>query len=103
MTIGAGLLTTLQVDTGEGKWIGYQIIYGFGLGLCMQVPALAAQASLPKKDVPMGTGLILFGTLLGAAMYVSVGESVLVNNLASRLSGIPGIDPSLLGSGAPRR
>ncbi|KAK5023987.1 hypothetical protein LTS07_007829 [Exophiala sideris] len=98
MTIGAGLLTTLEVDTGAGKWIGYQVLYGFGLGFCMQVPALAAQASLPKKDVSMGIGLILFGTLLGAAVYVSVGESVMVNELASRLSGVPGIDPSLLTS-----
>lgn len=29
MSIGAGLLTTLQLDTGTGKWIGYQIIYGY--------------------------------------------------------------------------
>jgi hypothetical protein len=43
MSVGAGLLTTLQVDTGEGKWIGYQIIYGFGMGLCFQAPNLAAQ------------------------------------------------------------
>ncbi|KAJ0107621.1 hypothetical protein J7T55_007812 [Diaporthe amygdali] len=99
MSIGAGLLTTLQVDSGSGKWIGYQIVYGFGLGFCMQVPALAAQASLPKKDISMGIGLILFGTLLGASVYVAVGESILLNGLVSRLSGIPGVDPSLLTSG----
>lgn len=46
----------------------------------------------------MGVGLILFGTLLGAAVYVSVGESVMVNELVSRLSGVPGIDPRLLTS-----
>lgn len=33
MSVGAGLLTTFQVDTGEGKWIGYQILHGFGMGL----------------------------------------------------------------------
>ncbi|KAF7552489.1 hypothetical protein G7046_g7396 [Stylonectria norvegica] len=99
MTVGAGLLTTLQVDTGAGKWIGYQLIYGFGLGFCMQVPALAAQASLPKKDISMGIGLILFGTLLGASVYVSVGESILLNELVAKLAGIPGLDPSLFTSG----
>ena len=26
--IGGGLLTTLQIDTGMPKWIGYQILYG---------------------------------------------------------------------------
>lgn len=98
MVVGAGLLTTLEISTDAGKWIGYQIVYGFGLGLCMQVPALAAQASLPKPDVPMGIGLILFSTLLGAAVYVSVGESIMVNQLASRLSEVAGIDHSLLTS-----
>lgn len=29
MSVGAGLLTTLQLDTGTGKWIGYQILYGY--------------------------------------------------------------------------
>lgn len=53
-------------------------------------------ASLPKKDVSMGVGLILFGTLLGAAVYVSVGESVMVNEFVLRLSGVPGMVPSLL-------
>ena len=34
MAIGAGLITTWQVDTGSAKWIGYQVMYGFGMGLC---------------------------------------------------------------------
>lgn len=32
MSVGAGLLTTFEVDTGASKWIGYQIVYGFGVG-----------------------------------------------------------------------
>jgi len=31
---GASLLTTLGIDTSEGKWIGFQILYAFGLGSC---------------------------------------------------------------------
>lgn len=27
-TVGAGLLTTLQTDTGMAKWVGYQVLYG---------------------------------------------------------------------------
>lgn len=99
LSIGAGLFTTLQIDTSAGKWVGYQIIYGIGLGLSIQVPTLAAQASLPKKDASMGISLILFGTLLGGAVFVSVGENVLVNELSKRLIGVPGINASLLGSG----
>jgi MFS family permease len=94
MSVGAGLLTTFQVDTGAGKWIGYQIIYGIGFGWCFQVPNLAAQTVLAKKLVPVGLALMLFGSVLGAAVFVSVGENVLSNQLVQRLSNIPGFDTS---------
>lgn len=99
MSVGAGLLTTLHVGTREGKWIGYQVVYGFGMGLCFQTPNLATQTVLPKPDVPMGLALMLFGQLLGAAVFVSVGENVLGNQLLQRLSGIPGYSQSLITSG----
>ncbi|KAI9040119.1 MDR family MFS transporter [Aspergillus affinis] len=99
MTIGAGLLTTLQVDTSEGKWIGYQILYGFGMGLSFQAPNLAAQTVLPAADVPIGSSLMFFGQLLGATIFISVGENVLDNQPVSRLSGMPGFDPKFVTSG----
>ncbi|MCJ1421361.1 hypothetical protein MMC32_007724 [Xylographa parallela] len=99
MAIGAGLLTTLQVDTSNGKWIGYQILYGFGMGLCFQAPNLAAQTVLPIQDVPIGGALMFFAQLLGAAVFVSVGENVLDNQLVQRLSGSPGFNSTLVTSG----
>ncbi|CAI7623242.1 unnamed protein product [Penicillium glandicola] len=98
MSVGAGLLTTFQVDTGEGKWIGYQVVYGIGLGLCFQVPNLAAQTVLPKPDVPFGLALMLFGQLIGAAVFVSVGENILANQVVKRLSGLPGFNSDLVTS-----
>lgn len=101
LAIGAGLLTTFQVHTPEGKWIGYQIIYGFGMGLTFQAPNLAAQTVLATKDVPVGTSLMFFSQLLGGAIFTSVGSNVLANELLRNLAGIPGINPaSLLGAGA---
>ena len=99
MSVGAGLLTTFQVNTGSGKWIGYQVVYGIGMGLCFQVPNLAVQTVLPKNDVPIGLALMLFGQLLGAAIFVAVGENVLASQLVKRLSGVPGFNPSLVTSG----
>jgi hypothetical protein len=99
MSVGSGLLTTLQVDTGKGHWIGYQIIYGFGMGLCFQAPSLAAQTVLPTKDVPIGSSLMFFAQLIGATVFVSVGENVLDNQLVQRLSGLPGFHSSLITSG----
>jgi hypothetical protein len=96
LSIGAGLLTTLQVDTGEGKWIGYQILYGFGMGLSFQAPNLAAQTVLPTKDVPIGTSLMFFSQLLGGAIFISVGENILNTQLVERLSSLPNFNVGLV-------
>lgn len=96
LSVGAGLLTTLQVDTGEGKWIGYQVIYGFGMGLSFQAPNLAAQTVLATKDVPIGTSLMFFSQLLGGAIFISVGENVLNTQLVDRLSGLPDFNIGLV-------
>lgn len=99
MSVAAGLLTTLQPTTPAGRWIGYQILYGFGMGLVFQAPNLAVQTVLPRRDVPVGTSLLFFSQLLGATIIVSVGENVLDNQLVKRLSGLPGFEPSLVTSG----
>ncbi|KAL1897323.1 hypothetical protein Sste5346_004059 [Sporothrix stenoceras] len=101
MSIGAGLLTTLQVDTGSSKWIGYQFIFGWGMGLTFQTPNLAAQTVLPRRDVPIGTSLMFFSQLLGGAIFISVGQNILDAQLIKRLSNIPGLNAaSILNSGA---
>ncbi|KAI0407363.1 major facilitator superfamily domain-containing protein [Xylaria palmicola] len=99
LSIGAGLLTTLQLDTGMPKWVGYQVLYGFGQGLCFQAPNLAAQTVLPRKDVSIGASLMFFSQILGGAIFVSVGQNVLNNQLVQRLAGIPGFTPELIRSG----
>lgn len=40
-----------------------------------------------------------FGSLIGASVFVAVGENVLSNQLVQRLSGLPGFDPRLVTSG----
>jgi len=91
--IGAGLLTTFTTTTNHPKWIGYQVIYGFGLGLGMQQPSVAAQTVLTRKDVPTGIALVMFGQQLGGAIFVSVGQNVLSNRLIEGIKGVPGLDP----------
>jgi MFS family permease len=97
--VGAGMLTTLQVDTASAKWIGYQILYGFGLGSSFQIPNLAVQAALPRDDVPMGISFMFFGQLIGSTVFISVGQNIFSNQLVQRLSGFPGFDVRLVTSG----
>lgn len=96
--VGAGLLTTLQIGTSKGKWTDFQILYGFGLGFCTQAPNMAAQTVLPREDVAIGASIMFSGQQLFGAVFTSVGQNVLNNQLANRLAGIPGISPSLIQS-----
>ena len=92
-SIGAGLLTTFDLSTGSPKWIGYQVVIGFGIGLGLQLPLIAVQTVLDMSEVPSATALMIFLQLFGAAIFVSVGESVLTNKLISYISqNVPGVD-----------
>jgi len=119
-SIGAGLITTFATDTGHAKWISYQVVYGFGLGMgkcirrCpimasrransfvgMQQSSLAAQTVLPKKDVPIGTAIMFFTLSLSGAVFVSVAQNVFTNRLVDGLRTLPNINPAMIiGTGA---
>ena len=96
--LGAGLMTTFNVNTGKGMWVGYQILYGFGVGLAGQVPNMAAQTILPKDDVAIGASLMFFSQTLFAAIFTSVGQQVLSKELLKRLGSVPGITAQLIQS-----
>jgi hypothetical protein len=86
MTIGAGLLTTLETDSNHSKWIGYQAIFGIGLGLGMQQPMIVAQTALKTEDVPSGTAIVMFAQTLGGAVFISVAQNVFQNQLVQNLA-----------------
>ncbi|KAK3347390.1 major facilitator superfamily-domain-containing protein [Neurospora tetraspora] len=80
-SIGYGLLTTFEPDTKSGKWIGYQILVGAGLGLGLQQALMAVQTVLKMKDVSIGTALMVFAQTLGGALFVSIAQNVFTNKL----------------------
>ena len=96
MSIGAGLLTTLKIDTGSDKWIAYQFLAGFGLGMGMQQASVAAQTVLPAKDVPTGTSLMFFTQSLSGAIFISVAQNLFTSRLVDGLSSFEGLNPSLI-------
>ncbi|CAO1620810.1 unnamed protein product [Parajaminaea phylloscopi] len=97
--VGAGLMATWTPMTDSSKWIAYQFLAGFGIGLGMQAPSLAIQTCLRGPDVPIGIAANFFVNQIGSAIFVSVGQNILVNKLASGLQGIPGVDAAALSHG----
>ena len=95
MVIATGFFTTFTPDASRGEWIGYQVLYGSGLGMAMQQASLAAQTVLPKQDVPMGVALMQFSQALGGAVFLEVSQNVFSKDLVGQAqrSNFTGIDP----------
>ncbi|KAH6607730.1 efflux pump antibiotic resistance [Trichoderma cornu-damae] len=96
MAVGEGLLSTFKPDTGSSHWIAFQFLAGYGLGFGFQTVNLAIQATLPKEEIPTGVAIIFFAQQLGGAVFVSVGQAILSTLLISRLSHVPGLDPTII-------
>ncbi|KAI1461587.1 MFS general substrate transporter [Annulohypoxylon moriforme] len=93
MSVGLGLLSTFDVGESSAHWIGYQFLVGFGLGMGMQSAGLAAQAVLPKPDIPTGISIIFFVQQLGGAVFTSVGQNLLSSYMVQHVSEVPGLSP----------
>ncbi|PLN81697.1 putative efflux pump antibiotic resistance protein [Aspergillus taichungensis] len=97
MATGAGLLSTMTPETGHPAWIGYQAIYGMGVGLGLQQSVLVIQAVLPTSDTPTGTAMVMFAQNFGGSIFVSVAQNVFQNKLFANLAAkVPDIDARLV-------
>ncbi|KFY44979.1 hypothetical protein V494_01232 [Pseudogymnoascus sp. VKM F-4513 (FW-928)] len=91
-TIGAGLFTTFTPSTGHSKWIGYQVLYGIGLGFAIQQPLNVVQTVLGRADISTGTAIVTFVRFLGPAIFLPVAQNIFLSQLISKLGNIPGIN-----------
>ncbi|KAH0833590.1 putative HC-toxin efflux carrier TOXA [Fonsecaea pedrosoi] len=95
-SVGGGLISTFTTTTPHPQWIGYQAIWGLGLGLGMQQPSVAAQVALARKDVATGASMMFFAQTLGGSIFVSVANNIFDNTLASDLEKIPGVNADVV-------
>ncbi|RSL62503.1 hypothetical protein CEP54_005706 [Fusarium duplospermum] len=100
-SVGSGLMTTFKTNTGHSAWIGYQVLFGLGLGTGMQQPSMAAQTVLSQSDVSIGISLMFFSQSLGGAVFICIGQSIFVNYLSSGLKAVGGVNTqAILEAGA---
>ncbi|KAJ5974583.1 hypothetical protein N7481_011793 [Penicillium waksmanii] len=96
MAAGAGMISTFKVNTGHAAWIGYQVLFGLGLGCGMQQPTMAAQVVLPQADVSVGVALMFLFQSLGGAIWVAVSQNLYTNYLVKTLPDISGVNASAI-------
>ncbi|KAK9774991.1 putative Major facilitator superfamily (MFS) profile domain-containing protein [Seiridium cardinale] len=94
LSVGAGLITTFNPTIPTGNWIGYQILYGLGMGLSAQTPLMVAQNVLELDDIPLGSGMVMFTQTIAGAIFTAVAQALFGNTLYSGLAGLnlPGFD-----------
>ena len=94
--VGAGLLSTLTTTSGHSAWIGYQVLYGLGIGSGMQTCNFAVQNVLPRVDVPIGMAMMFFMQQLGGSIFLGVGQNIFSTKLVDSLSGVAGLDTQVI-------
>jgi hypothetical protein len=96
-SLGMGLLSTLKPDSGHSIWIGYECLFGLGIGAGLMQTVLIAQTVLDIDDTPTGTAALIFFQTFGGAVMISVAQNVFQNRLVANLEAVfPGLDPSTL-------
>jgi len=95
--IGSGLVSTYTTTMSFGRWFGFQILAGAGVGVGFQTPLLAVQTVLPLEDVAIGTACAMFFQSLGGAVFIAVSQTVFQNGvIRGTRKFAPALDPDVL-------
>jgi EmrB/QacA subfamily drug resistance transporter len=107
MTIGLGLLSSMDANTSWTVVSAYMVVLGAGLGMVMQVMILAVQNAVQRRDLGTATSAANFFRSMGGSFGVAVFGAIFTNRLAYHLprllpSNLPGagVDASAL-QGSP--
>jgi EmrB/QacA subfamily drug resistance transporter len=90
VTLGAYMLTRLNVDSSQLELSAYLVVLGFGMGLVFISTALAAQNSVSMPRMGVATGLVNVSRQLGGAIGVAIAGSVMLTALVDRLAAVFG-------------
>ncbi len=89
MTIGLYLMSLIGVSTGAWTMAAYMIVFGFGLGLILQVLTVAVQNAVPYEELGTATSGVTFfrmmGGSFGTAVFGAIFANLVVNNVLRSL------------------
>ena len=77
--------------------LGYQIIFGLGIGMSIEQCNIAVQTVLPEDKVPAGISLNVFARSLGGTISLAIAQNVFEQKLRKNISGaLPNFDSSVI-------
>ncbi|KAI8909272.1 major facilitator superfamily domain-containing protein [Powellomyces hirtus] len=86
LTIGSGLISTLNKDSNQGMRIGYIILAGTGVGCMVQTRIIGIQASVDVTKIAIATALANFAQTLGGSVGLGIVGAVFNNVLDKKLA-----------------
>ncbi|KAH7177126.1 major facilitator superfamily domain-containing protein [Dactylonectria macrodidyma] len=84
-TVAAGLIYTLDIGTGSGKWISYQVLAGLAWGAGIQVPMIATQGTSKELDLASETAILLFFQIVGSAFFVAAAQTSFLQTMLKEM------------------
>ncbi|MEW2436764.1 MDR family MFS transporter [Streptomyces caniferus] len=103
VALGLLLLHRLDPSSGVAEMSAYFFVFGFGLGLVMQVLVLIAQNAVAYQDLGVATSGATFFRSIGGSFGVSLFGTVFTNHLRPRIADAvagaqlpPGVDASTI-------
>ncbi|KAK2738431.1 dynein heavy chain [Onygenales sp. PD_40] len=102
MTAGMALVYILDVESSKAKYIGAEVLFGFGIGMSNQIPMTAVQGFSKPEDVASATGIMIMCQTLSGSYFLAIAQSLFANRmLQTILTSASNLDPALvLGTGA---
>ncbi|KAI0750013.1 iron permease [Daedaleopsis nitida] len=85
IVVGMGLQSTLHADSASRNWIGFQIIGGIGFGMLFTATTFPILAPLPVELNASALSFFIFIRTFFQAWGITVGATVLQNELRSHL------------------
>ncbi len=97
MAVGLYLLSRLDATTSFWLLSLYLVVFGVGLGLCMQILTIIVQNTSEYRDLGVATSGVTFfrslGGSFGAAVFGAIYANQLAHNLPAALARSPGLPP----------
>jgi EmrB/QacA subfamily drug resistance transporter len=96
MAVGLFLLSRMDAHTSVLLTSVYMLVFGAGIGLCMQVLTLIVQNNADYRDLGVATSGVTFfrtmGSSFGAAVFGTIYANHLSTNLGAALARLPGVE-----------
>jgi len=93
--IGCGCISTIRPASQQSLLVFYMLLSGAGAGQTLQTTTVAAQASVPRRDMSVVTAFRNFIRQLGGALTLAVPSTIVNNSLRTSMTQIHLSDPAI--------